>query len=118
MPDAYVMKDLGYERTPTQARLMVGFSDGTLWAIPVQLIVDERDAYYAAEKEDTAGFISRGSLDGGEIKDWAENNMNWSDVEEFAVQLPASGVSRQHSYEMQWTNAIKEISTSGVIVEE
>ena len=44
------MKDLGYPRTPTDAKLRVEMPDNTLWDVPVQLIADSRDEHYADEK--------------------------------------------------------------------
>lgn len=106
MAKPYKQKDLGYKRKPTAARLIVEFSNGERWAVPVQLIVDDRDTHYADEKEDTAGFIARGSLDDYEVTDWANNNMNWSDVSEYAEKV---GGGKAVDYEDEWCNAEKEV---------
>ena len=106
MSKLHVMKDLGYSRTPTTAMLRVEMPDG-VWEIPVQVIADSRDAYYADEQEDTIGFIRNNSLDNFEIYDWANNNMNWSDVSEYAFKVSTPTV--QVDYEEGWNNGSKSI---------
>lgn len=80
----YEMKDLGYKRTPSSAMMWLREDNGRAWEFPVQLVADDRDSNYADEKEDTVGFIKDGSLGRGELADWASNNMNWSDVADYA----------------------------------
>jgi hypothetical protein len=103
----YVMMDLGYSRTPTSARYRTEMPDGSFWDVPVQVIADSRDSNYADEKEDTVGFIKDGSLDKSEISDWASNNMNWDEVNKYAVRvdLPAVKVDFQEG----WTNGSHKI---------
>jgi hypothetical protein len=103
----YTMKDLGYARTPTDAKLRVEMPDGSLWEVPVQVIVDSRDEYYRGDEEDTTGFIRKGSLGEYEVYDWAGNNMNWSDVQEYAVQVPLP--VRKVDFEDGWANGEKSI---------
>jgi len=83
----YKMKDLGYPRTPTSAKYRVEMPDGSLWEVPVQVIADSRDEHYSDEGEDTIGFIRGDGLGKFEIQDWAGNNMNWSDVKQYATQV-------------------------------
>lgn len=85
MSEAYVMKDLGYARTPTQATMEVTMPNGTLWSIPVQAVTD-------------SPF---------EIYDWAGNNMNWSDVAKYAVQMPTPQVACD--FGDGWANGEKQI---------
>lgn len=101
------MKDLGYERTPAEANLRVEMPDGSLWDVPVQLIADSRDENYADDKEDTIGFIRAGQLDKYEITDWAENNMNWDEVEKSAVPVPQK--ARVIDFQDGWCNGKKKI---------
>lgn len=82
----YKQIDLGYFRAPTDAIMHIDV-DGETWGIPIQLIVDSRDTYYREDKEDTIGFIRKGSLTRFEIEDWVSNNMDWKDVEEYATRL-------------------------------
>lgn len=67
----YVIKDLGYQRTPTDAVYDVEMPDG-VWRVPVQVIVDNRDEYYKNEKEDTVKSIQDGQMDVYEISEWAK----------------------------------------------
>ena len=103
----YIMKDLGYPRTPTTATMRVIMPDYSAWDVPVQAIVDSRDANYADEQEDTIGFIRKRSLDEYEIRDWAGNNMNWSDVSVFARK--ADVARPEVDWEEGWCNGKKEI---------
>jgi hypothetical protein len=101
------MKDLGYKRTPTDAMYQVEMPDGSLWQVPVQAISDSRDENYAEDKEDTIGSIREGGLSEYEITDWAGNNMNWSDVKQYAVEVPRP--KRKVNWEEGWSNGEKEI---------
>ena len=107
MAKPYTMKDLGYKRTPTIAIRRVTMEDGSEWDVPVQIIVDSRDENYASEKEDTIGFIREGSLSKGEVQDWASNNMNWSDVEDYAVK--ADTEPKEVDYQEGWCNGESKI---------
>lgn len=99
--------EFDYLHTPTAAKMHVTMPDGSVWAVPVQLIVDGRDEHYSDEKEDTIGFIRRGSLDPDNIQDWAANYMNWEDVAHAAVRVddPITNVD----YQEGWVNGDKEI---------
>jgi len=72
--------------------LHVKMLDGSTWKIPVEVIANDRAEYYAerdnisfdkAMKETTELFESNKD----EIKEWAEGNMNWSDVSSSAVMV-------------------------------
>jgi hypothetical protein len=107
MANPYTMKDLGYERTPTSAVFRVEMPDGSRWDVPVQVIADSRDEFYAEDKEDTVGGIRRGSLTDYEITDWAASEMNWSDVQAYAVK--ADTPPRPVDFQEGWVNGEKEI---------
>lgn len=104
----YIQKDLGYPRTPTTAKFRVQMEDLSLWDVPVQAIADNRDAFYAENKEDTIGSIRDGGLSDAEIHDWAGNDMNWSDVQAFATQVPTIQEKRV-DWEDGWANGEKKI---------
>jgi hypothetical protein len=104
----YVMKDLGYARTATDALYRVEMEDGSKWDVPVQVIADSRDEHYASDKEDTVGFIRSGQLAEYEIRDWAGNNMNWSDVKEYAELAPCRA-DWSLDFQEGWCNGEKEI---------
>ena len=107
MASEYVMKDLGYKRTPTKAVYRVVMSNGEVWHVPVQVIADNRDENYADDQEDTIGFILKGSLHISNIEDWASNNMNWDDVKAYAVKFEVD--PPECDYEDGWCNGDKEI---------
>lgn len=71
--------------------LQVTMPDGSKWAVPVEVIAMNRAAYYAkAEGTTIEDSLNNDTnpvfeADPFEIEDWAENNMNWSDVEHLAV---------------------------------
>lgn len=105
---AYTMKDLGYKRTPTEAKLRVEMPNGTLWDVPVQAIADSRDEHYAIDREDTIGGIRDGDLDEYEItRIGPAGNLNWGEVKAFAVQAPPRDV--EVDWQEGWTNGDKEI---------
>ncbi len=109
MAKKYKQKKLGYKRTPTDALLRVTFSNGEIWDVPAQVVVDSRDEHYADEKEDTAQWIEDGSLSDYEITDWASGNMNWDELEPYAkfVKQPP----KAFDYEGDWGNAEKEVAS-------
>lgn len=104
----YKIKKLGYERTPTSGQMRVEMPDGSQWDVPLQVIADSRDEYYRDEAEDTIGFIRAGQLETYDLKDWAANNMNWDEVREYAIPLPASE-NQKPNYQEGWVNGKKEI---------
>ena len=79
--------------------LRVTMPDGSKWDVPVSVIALDRAKYYAdrdfdgdVEKslnEDTLPLFKESDF---EVKDWAACNMNWSDVESFAVMVEPPGV--------------------------
>lgn len=86
-------------------------SDGSVWAVPVRVIAENRAAYYAGKdgisieeslKDDTVPLFED---DAFEIKDWAQNNMNWSDVESHAVMIEEPSTD----YQDGWMNGDVEI---------
>jgi hypothetical protein len=67
--------------------------DGSVWGVPIAMIATNRAIHYAREfggdvhrslAEDTAPLFE---ADDYEIKDWAVNNMNWSDFDGYQVKL-------------------------------
>jgi hypothetical protein len=87
--------------------------DGSKWDIPVNVIALDRAKYYARKEFD--GDIDRSlaedtnplfESDDYEIEDWAANNMNWSDVEEFATKV---NDKEEVNYQEGWVNGEKEV---------
>lgn len=87
-------------------------SDGSVWAVPIEVIARSRATHYAHEfdgdiersmREDTMPLFDS---DAYEVEDWAANNMNWSDVKAVAFQLsPPQGIDFQEG----WLNGEKEV---------
>ncbi len=108
----YIQKDLGYPRTPTTAKLRVTMPDGSIWAVPVQIVADSRDAWFNAEqksdgcKEDTVKECRDCNQDEDDLADWAENNMDWIDVVPYAERVIGTGPP---DYQEGWVNGDKQI---------
>jgi len=90
---------------------IVTMPDGSRWSVPVKVIAKNKAEYYA---DDFGGDLDESlrvtykdfDYDDYEVKDWAQNNMNWEDVAEHAVQLdPPENVD----YDEGWVNGEKEI---------
>jgi len=94
--------------------LYVTMPDKMTWAIPVRIIAESRAWHYAevddisfeeSLNEDTLPLFEQ---DEYEIIDWAQNNMNWEDVKEFAtlIHIPRT---TEEDYQEGWCNGHKEI---------
>lgn len=92
--------------------MTIKMPDGSTWAVPVRVIAEDRAKYYADEfdgsvekslEEDTAPLFEE---DDYAIEDWAANNMDWSDVEEFAKELEEE---KEVDFQEGWVNGDKEI---------
>lgn len=88
--------------------------DGKYFAIPITVIIKNRATYYMDEfdndldksiKEDTLPLFES---DNYEIADWAKNNMNWVDVEDYAVEIDMRP-SKCFDYQNGWVNGDYEI---------
>ncbi len=93
--------------------LRIDMPDGSRWDVPVMIIAQNRAGYYKDEfggdmdrslKEDTLPLFKEGDY---EIHDWAANNMNWSDVVEFAKKV-IDGKTKV-DYQNGWINGDYEI---------
>ncbi len=90
----------------TNAVLHITMSDGSVWSVPVYEIAYHRAEYYAKEfdgdvirslNEDTIPLFEGDEF---EIRDWAQNNMDWKDVEATLVS-PAP----KSDYQDGWVNS-------------
>lgn len=99
----------------TKRYLRVTMPDGTRWDVPVMVIAKDRADEYAHEFDgDAAKSLNEDTLplfleDEDEIKDWAENNMNWSDVKSVAIRVPTK--KKPVDYQEGWVDGDKEIVT-------
>ena len=73
--------------------LTVEQKDGSLWGVPVYVIARDRAKHYASEfggdverslAEDTLLLFEASPH---EVKEWAANQMNWSDVARYARKI-------------------------------
>lgn len=96
--------------------LRVTMPDGSRWDVPARIIAEDRAKYYArvdadageGTYEDNYASEYQVTLESDDdLKDWAANNMNWSDVASQAqrMQEPPPLVDMQEG----WTNGKKEI---------
>ena len=68
-------------------KLILKSPEGDEWAIGVQHIITHRASTYGGTDEAFQKTVDLFSSDEFEIEDWAVNNMNWSDVEAYAVKI-------------------------------
>lgn len=91
--------------------LKVTMPDGSVWAVPVSVIAQNRAQYYSTKRKEplAASLAETNEVFADtheEIIDWASNNMNWSDVEADAKQIsPSTPPDMQDG----WTNGEKEV---------
>lgn len=91
--------------------LHITMPDNSVWAVPVQMIATHRAEYYSHEfGGDVARSLAEDTLplfraDDYEIKDWAANNMNWSDVQHAARCVTPGDVD----FDEGWANGEKGV---------
>lgn len=88
---------------------VVSFSNGEKWSVPVRVIATHRARYYAIEVSNLQTSLEKDTIPLFEfnhyaIDEWAKNNMDWSDVEEYA-----SCVSTAFNYQEAWVDCVCEI---------
>ena len=72
--------------------MIVNFDNGDKYKIPTEIIFKDCLDYYIKESEDETSEEVEKQLredfeDSFIIEDWAFNNMNWEDVEKYAIPL-------------------------------
>lgn len=80
--------------------LRVTMPDGSRWDVPVSVVQENWWAYYK-DKD-----FHEDEFDDAECIDWAQNNMNWSDVEGHADMSEIPAVV---DYQDGWINGDREI---------
>ena len=92
-------------------KLVTTMPDGSKWAVPVEVIANNRAKEYADEfdddiarslTEDTAPLFEGDEF---EIEDWAANNMDWDDVCDHAECIELADCD----YQEGWVNGDKEV---------
>ena len=88
--------------------LRVTMPDGSKWDVPARLVAENRAKYYAKNDPDTTyeEEFEFTMSDEYELFDWAADNMNWEDVEEFAVRHLGP---YDTDFQEGWVNGEKEI---------
>ena len=88
--------------------LRVHMPDGTIWEVEAGHIAIDRAKYY--EKLEPGCYHGEYLFtleDEDELLDWAQNNMNWSDVEEHAKMVGRDEESS--NYQEGWVNGKREV---------
>ncbi len=89
--------------------LRVEMPDKSLWDVPADLIANHRASYFAGQSKSPADTYKEeyefGMEYDSELQDWAENNLNWSQVKGYAVKVEGP---HPVDYEDGWTNGEKE----------
>lgn len=91
----------------------VHMPDGSVWAVPVLLIAKDRAKHYAQrdgmsfQESMTEDTLPLFNADAFEVKDWAQNNMDWSDVQEMAQKV--HHVEDPDQYQEGWMNGEVDI---------
>lgn len=87
--------------------LRVQMPDGSKWDVPAQIIAENRARVIAqdvpSQYEPELAFCLNSNE---ELKYWAANNLNWSDVEKRAVRYHGADAP---DYQAGWVNGEKEV---------
>ncbi len=100
--------------------LRITMPDDSQWDVSVMIIAKNRAKWYEKDFGSFEESLYKDTLplfeDDYEIEDWAENNMNWEDVKDFAkkVILPTLEVD----YQDGWINGKKEIIIENIIIND
>lgn len=88
--------------------LRITMTDGSKWDVPALLIAEDRAKYYAKVDPDTTykEEFEFTMSDDFQLIDWAANNMDWDDVEKFAVKVADPP---KPDFQESWINGEKEI---------
>jgi hypothetical protein len=87
--------------------LKVRFSNGDLFVVPGRIIAENRANYYAnldgydLNSNEWEAEVITALNDELEIEDWAANEMNWSELEPYAVQIDTG----EFDYDDEWSDA-------------
>ena len=93
--------------------LHITMPDGSVWSVNADIIARDRATYYSEQEDDpsqrTVVWNEEYNItmtDDYSLTDWASNNMNWSDVSQFARQIsPARDVDFQEG----WMNGERKV---------
>lgn len=85
--------------------IKVTFSDNRTYHIPAEVVAKNRAEHYKDDGYDEEFEYAMNN--DRELLDWAVDNMNWSDVEPFAVRMNDKVV--EVNKEKEWLEVEKEI---------
>ncbi len=88
--------------------LRVTMPDGSQWDVPAWIIADNRARYYAVNDPDTTyqDEFDVTLQEASNLIEWAEGDMNWSDVVAHAVKVEEPA---DVDYQDGWVNGDKRI---------
>jgi hypothetical protein len=92
--------------------IQVTMPDGSKWRLPAHPVAKSLADHYEGPQNSESESYKReygGAMNNfGVLKDWAQNNMNWSDVEKVAVEyIPAPKL--EADYQEGWVNGKMEV---------
>lgn len=94
--------------------LKVTMLNGSKWKVPIHIIAEHRARFYSEMNSISfSDSLYNDTLpvfedDYSEVEDWASNNMDWSDVEKYAIQIKDNNMSPE-DLQYGWVNGNKEI---------
>jgi len=91
----------------------VTMPDGSVWKVPVWVIVASRAQSYAEDDDNDMSFMEA-MVDtlglfydsNSAVEDWARNDMNWDEVEPYAIRAE---FAREADFQEGWVNGPVEI---------
>jgi len=86
-------------------KLIITMPDRSKWSVSALVVAKNRAEYYKEKGDDYDEELEFALSDNSELTDWAQNNMNWSDIEPHAKRLQ----SPQCDYDDKWPNADIEV---------
>lgn len=100
-------------KKPLSWTYCVTMLDGSVWKVPVWVIIANRAQAYADDEENDMSFMEAfvDSLElfqsDTDIEDWARNNVNWDEVEPYAERAE---LARDTDFQEGWVNGEVEIN--------
>ena len=87
--------------------------DDSEWVVPAKIVADNRAKYYASV-DDTTDYQTEFDFamdDDPTLLDWASGDINWDEVEAFAVKVKEPAL--EVDYQEGWVNGEQEIIDYG-----
>jgi hypothetical protein len=88
-------------------QIQVTMPDGSVWGVPAELVAQHRADYYGNKEGEESRKVEYDFTlsNNEELLDWAENNMNWSDVSHAAVLVK----QEPPDYQEGWINGKRRV---------